>query len=101
MEKFMNSLYGLAKPLIETRCFVVLTSIIIFANPLAILPQVILVITAPNVQGVALPMWYMSATIQATFVLHGIKTKTPSIFFAMLISLIESITIISVVHIRE
>ncbi|MCI0533157.1 hypothetical protein L0Y49_02960 [bacterium] len=96
----MDLLHARMKPLVEARWFEVVMSLIIFANPLAIFPQVLIAFTAPSVEGIAAPMWYIFAAIQAAFVFHGIKTKSASVVFSMFVSLLESIAIIAAVHIR-
>jgi uncharacterized protein with PQ loop repeat len=100
MQQFMNLLYGRFAPLVEAKWFKIVMTLIIFLNPLAILPQLIAVLTSPSVDGVAVNMWYMFTAIQTAFVFHGIQTKSPSVFFSMLISLSESIIIIVTVYVR-
>ncbi len=100
IERIMAWLYLTFKPLVEAKWFVVLMSLIIFANPIAISPQVVIVFTAESVAGIAVFMWYIFAAIQLAFVFYGIKVKSASVFFSMLISFLESITIIVVVCIR-
>lgn len=100
MSRLMNFLYGWLKPLIEARWFEVLMSIIVFANPVAIFPQVIVAFTAPSVGAIAVAMWYIFAVIQLAFVFHGIKTKSASVFLSMFVSFLESVAIIAAVHIR-
>ncbi len=96
----MEKLYELFKPLVEANWFKKLTDITIFLNPIAILPQVKEVFTASSVEGISIGMWLMFVAIQATFVFIGIKTKSASMFYSMLISLSASLTIITVVLIR-
>ena len=100
MNHFMDLLHARMKPLVEARWLEVVMSLIIFANPVAIFPQVLVAFTAPSVDGIAVPMWYVFAVIQVAFVFHGIKTKSASVFLSMLVSLLESIAIIAAVHIR-
>ncbi|MEI6480569.1 MAG: hypothetical protein WCO12_03570 [bacterium] len=84
----------------ESHWFNLLMSLLIFANPLAILPQTVSVFRSASVAGVSTQMWFIFAAIQAAFVFQGIKTKNFTIFVSMLISLIESITIIVVVYLK-
>ena len=100
MDAFMNSMHMRFAPLIEARWFEVVMSSLIFANPIAIAPQVFVAFTAPSVEAIAVPMWYIFSAIQAAFVFNGIKTKNFSVFASMLISLIESIAIIVTVYVR-
>jgi hypothetical protein len=100
MNRFMDFLHTRMKPLVETHWFEVIMSLIIFANPVAIAPQVLMAFTAPSVEGIAVPMWFIFAAIQAAFVFHGIKTRSASVFLSMLMSFLESIAIIAAVYIR-
>lgn len=100
MNRFMDLLYVRMKPLVEARWFEVVMSLIIFANPVAIFPQVLVAFTAPSVEGIAAPMWYIFVAIQAALMFHGIKTKSASVFLSMFVSLLESVAIIAAVHIR-
>ena len=100
MNGLMELLHEQCKSLINARWFELVMSLIIFANPVAIFPQVLVAFTAPSVDGIAVPMWYIFATIQVAFVFHGIKTKSVSVFLSMLVSLLESVAIIAAVYIR-
>ncbi len=100
MNRFMDLLYAWTKPFVEARWFEVVMSLIIFANPVAIFPQVLVAFMSPSVKGIAVQMWYIFAAIQAAFVFHGIKTKSASIFLSMTVSFLESTTIIALVYIR-
>jgi uncharacterized protein with PQ loop repeat len=100
MKHIMETLHKRLGPLVEARWFERVMSIVIFANPIAIFPQVLVVLTAPSVDGVSLVMWSIFAAIQAAFVFHGIKTKSASVFLSMLVSVLESLTIIVTVLVR-
>ncbi|MDP2665747.1 MAG: hypothetical protein Q8P23_03920 [bacterium] len=100
MKKFMNSMYTRFAPLVNARWFEVVMSLLIFANPVAIAPQVFVVFTTPSVEAISVPMWCIFSAIQTAFVFNGIKTKNFSVFASMLISLIESIAIIVTVYVR-
>lgn len=100
MHGFMDSLYARFKPLVEARWFAAVMSCIIFANPVAIFPQVVVALTAPSVAGIAIPMWCIFAAIQVAFIFHGVRTRSASVFFSMCASFLESITIIAAVCIR-
>ena len=101
MNKFMNRLYQRFETVVTAQWLTVVINVIIYANPIAILPQLISALTAQNVEGISLSMWYIFGSIQAAFIFQGIKTKTSSIFFSMLISMLESIAIIIIVYIRS
>ena len=96
----MEWLYQRFKPVVETRSFQTIMTLVVFLNPLAIFPQLLKVLTAPSVEGITVAMWYVFAMIQIAFIFHGIKTRSASIFFSMSISLLESMTIIATVYIR-
>lgn len=96
----MEKLYELFKPVVEANWFKKLTDTTVFLNPIAILPQVKAVFTAPNVEGISIGMWLMFVVIQTTFVFIGIKSKSASMFYSMLISLTASLIIITVVLVR-
>ena len=100
MNRLMEFLYERFKPVVETPWFETVMTLVVFLNPLAIFPQLLTVLTAPSVTGVTVTMWYVFAVIQIAFIFHGIKTKSASIFFSMLLSLAENIAIISIVYIR-
>jgi hypothetical protein len=101
MDQFMDSLYLRLQPVVERWLLVRVMSIIIFLNPVAIMPQVWTAIMAPSVEGISSSMWCIFAAIQAAFALQGIRTKTASIFLSMLISFVLSIVIILTVYVRS
>lgn len=96
----MEKLYQRVSWLVDASWFEKIMSLIIFMNPVALFPQVIVAFTASSVEGIALHMWYLFALIQTAFVFHGIKTKSLSVFLSMLISVIESLAIIIIVTMR-
>lgn len=100
MNRLMDLLYARFRPLVESRRFGVVISLTLFANPVAIFPQVLAAFTAPDVNGISALMWYISATIQTAFVFYGIKNKSASMFLLMFVSLLESATIVITVHFR-
>lgn len=100
MDRFMNWLYARMRPLLEARWFDPVVSAIIFVNPIALFPQVFVALTAPNIEGISVPMWYMVAAIQGALVMNGIKKKDAIVSIAMGVSLIESIVILVAVHVR-
>jgi len=68
---------------------------------LALVPQVIVALTAKNLEGVSVLMWTLFAAIQTVMALHAIRVKSESMFIAMTLSLIESAIIITAVMIRS
>ena len=97
----MNWLYNRFERLISNKWFDKLIGTLLFLNPLALIPQVVMVMKSSSVSGVSIPMWILFAAIQTAMTLHGIKVKSASMFVAMLVSLIESLTIIVVVMIKS
>jgi len=97
----MERLYQLLKPLVEANWFKKLMDLTVFLNPVAILPQCLAVFTAPSVEGISIGMWIIFGAIQLAFIFQGVKYKSKSMFLSMLISLVESITIITIVIIRQ
>ena len=97
MSAFMETLNDRTKKLIETKLFETVMDLVIYANPIALAPQLYTVITADSVEGISIIMWLIFAVIQLAFVFHGIKTKSVSVFLSMLISMAESITIVVLV----
>jgi hypothetical protein len=89
------------QPVLSQPWLAQLTDIILLANPLAILPQVIRVFKARDLSGVALPMWCLFAAIQVALVLRGVQNLDASLALSQGLSLIESFIIISVVLIRR
>lgn len=96
----MNFLYVQVEPIVEARWFEVVMTFIVFLNPLAIFPQLLTVLTVPSVTDVTVIPWIVFTVIQIAFIFHGIKTKSASIFFSMIISLLENIAIITTVCVR-
>ena len=101
MDRMMNALYSRLESVVEAKWFAVIMSLVIFTNPLAVFPQLLVALTAPDVRAISIAMWFTFATIQLAFVFHGIKTKSASVFLSMLVSFLESVTIIIVVYNRS
>ncbi|MFW0838114.1 MAG: hypothetical protein ACKKL5_03885 [Candidatus Komeilibacteria bacterium] len=97
----MSKLYSIFAGLVEANWFTRVMDITVFLNPIAIAPQLWSVFTAPSVEGVSAGMWFIFAGIQLAFVFQGIKHKSASMFLSMLISLIETSTIIITVLVRS
>lgn len=100
MEKLMLYLNKKFVFLTESKIFTVFTPILIYLNPVALLPQVITVLNTENVAGISFWMWVVFALIQLAFVFEGIKNKNATIFLSMFISFIESVIILTVVFIK-
>ena len=97
----MNWLYNRFERFVNHRWFDKLIGILLFLNPIALFPQVLAVIKSPTVSGVSIEMWSLSAVLQTVMILHSIKTKSASLFVVMVVSLIESLTIVTMVIIKS
>lgn len=97
----MTLLYEWLKPLLERKWFETVSSVIIFVNPLALFPQVLTAFTTTHPEEVVLLTWSVISCIQLAIALQSLKTRTPSLFFSMILCLIETITIVTVVSIRR
>ena len=86
---------------LEHKFFRTIIGGLIFMNPVALFPQVWTVIKAPDVTGISLTMWYIFAAIQTAVVFEGIRVRSAPMFWSMLISVFQSITIIAVVLARS
>lgn len=85
---------------LQRKFFKIIISAFIFINPLAIMPQVWKVLTTSNIDGVSIFTWCIFAFFQIAMALEGIRVKSASTFWSMLISVLGSITIITVVLIK-
>jgi hypothetical protein len=85
---------------LDHKLFKTVVGALIFLNPVALAPQVWAAFTAPSVEGISLAMWFIFTAIQAAMVLEGIRIRSASIFWSMLISACQSVTIICVVFVR-
>lgn len=99
MEKLFDYFHDHLK-FLHAKWFTVVISALIYLNPIALMPQVITVFIENDLSAISISMWVIFALIQIAFVFVGIKTKNSATFLAMLISLIESITIITMVLIK-
>ena len=73
---------------------------LIFMNPVALAPQVWAALTAPSVEGISLTMWVIFAFIQTAVIFEGIRVRSALMFWSMLISVFQSITIVITVLVR-
>jgi len=97
----MERLYDRLRFFVESRLFKGLMSTIILLNPVALAPQVWVAITAPSIEGLSLPMFVLFTFIQCAFVLNSVRTKDAPVFFSMLISTLETVTIIVTIVARS
>jgi len=87
--------------LLESNLFLRLLDMVIYANPLAMLPQLYTAMVAPSVEGVSVGMYLIFVAIQVAISLQGIKVRSMSMFLSMAISALESIAIITIVLMRS
>ena len=78
-----------------------LLAMVILLNPFALLPQTVAVFTAPNVDAISLFAFYIFAGIQVAFCFEAIRTKNLAVFLAMVLSFVQSCTIIVTVLVRR
>jgi hypothetical protein len=100
MQKFMDLMYERFAPLLNTKWFELVMSLTILLNPVAITPQVLKAFMIQDVSAISVPMWYLFAAIEAALTFSGIKARNAALFVSMLISMIESITIIVTIYVR-
>ena len=96
----VDALNGRLRGFLEQRFFKVVVAGLIFMNPVALAPQVWTAFTAPSVEGISLTMWVIFAFIQTAVIFEGIRVRSAPMFWSMLISVFQSITIIVVVLAR-
>ncbi|KKW27410.1 MAG: hypothetical protein UY69_C0013G0007 [Parcubacteria group bacterium GW2011_GWF1_52_5] len=96
----VDVLNGRLQGFLERKFFKTVVAGLIFMNPVALAPQVWTAFTAPSVEGISLTMWVIFAAIQAAVIFEGIRVRSAPMFWSMLISVFQSITIIIVVLAR-
>ena len=87
--------------LTENKLFDVVIGALIFLNPIALATQLWSMIKSPSVAGVSVLMWCIFGIIQIATALLGIKTKSASLFLSMVVSLIQTLAIITIVVARS
>lgn len=96
----VEKLHDRFKDKLESGSFRKIMDILIYANPLAIAPQVWMALTATSVEGISAWMWILFLAIQLILAINGILLKSSSQFWSMVISMLESLTIALAVFIR-
>ena len=96
----VDALNGKLRGFLEHKFFKTVIGALIFLNPVALMPQLWVVFTSPSVEGISLAMWFIFALIQAAVTLEGIRARSAPMFWSMLISMFQSITIVAVVLVR-
>jgi len=100
MNAIVDSLNKKIGGLLDHAFFKTVIGALIFMNPVALAPQVLMAFTAPSVEGISLTMWVIFAAIQTAVIFEGIRVRSAPMFWSMLISVFQSITIIIVVLAR-
>ena len=96
----IDALNQFFSPMLETRLFGRTFDFLMAINPVALVPQVWVAITAPSVEGISLATMGLFFAIQLGVAFQGIRTKTTSMFLGMVLSAALSLTIIVVVLVR-
>jgi len=97
----LEVLHTFLAPYLDTRYFKWTFGLLVFINPLALLPQIWTILTADSVAGVSMAMMTIFLAIQVIVALEGIRIKRWEFFLPMFLSAIESIFIIMVVIVRS
>ena len=100
MNAIVDSLNKKIGGLLDHAFFKTVIGALIFMNPVALAPQVWVAFTAPSVEGISLTMWIIFAVIQTAVIFEGIRVRSAPMFWSMLISVLQSTTIIVVVLVR-
>jgi len=85
---------------LERKFFKTAVGAVIFLSPVAQALQVWTALTAPSVEGISLTMWIIFAAIQTAVIFEGIRVRSVPMFWSMLISVFQSITIAITVLVR-
>ena len=96
----VDVLNGKLRGFLEHKFFKALVAGLIFMNPVALAPQVWTAFTAPSVEGISLVMWVIFAAIQTAVIFEGIRVRSAPMFWSMLISVFQNITIVTAVLVR-
>lgn len=97
----MNWLNLKFKLIINWKYFDKTTLIITLLNPIVILPQLVAVVKATNVESISVVMWGTFVVIQITFTFIGIKTKNFNVFVSMIASVLLSLGIVIATLIKQ
>jgi hypothetical protein len=90
-------------PFLNSEWFTYLYSLVVFANPFALFPQLTNVVRAEpkELKGVSVFMFFIFLAIQTMVSLGGIKVQDPALFLSMAISVVETAAIIIIVLVRR
>lgn len=93
MALLLDSLNRRLSPYLETKLFELLFNATVFLNPIGIMPQVWNAFVGPTAS-ISTSTWLMFACIQFMTMGFAIKVKHPGMFWAMLLSVLESLAIV-------
>jgi hypothetical protein len=96
----VDVLNGKCRGFLERKFFKTAVAGLIFMNPVALVPQVWAALATPSVEGISLTTWVIFAFIQTAVIFEGIRVRSAPMFWSMLISVFQSITIIVTVLAR-
>jgi len=102
MNGFMQSLKRVCS-FIDTGWCQLLIGLVVFLNPIAMLPQLVTAFTAPSEQlaGIAVSTFVLFAAIQTAVALSAIKALDWKLFWSMTISFFQSLAIVAAVMVRR
>jgi len=97
-----NFLEGLKSHLkfLDYKWFDWLVGATMFLNPIALLPQLVKVITTPSVEGLSVSSFLLFAVIQIAFVAVGIQKLDWRMFLSMGISFMETMSIVVIIIVK-
>ncbi len=101
MERFMEALKQRAK-FLENKTIETIIGFIVLLNPLAMAPQLWHAIESPRKEllGVSWGMFLLFATIQIAVTGRSIVAKDRYLFISMVVSVVESLTIATIVFVK-
>jgi len=88
---------------LESEWFALLYGMIVFLNPIAMIPQLLSSIRSKpeELKGVAISTFTLFLIIQSALVLGAIKNQDKTLFWSMAISAIETIATLSIILVRR
>lgn len=86
---------------LEAGWWAILYGVIVFMNPVAMLPQLFSVLTTRKIEGLSLSMFLIFVSIQTAVALGAIRALDWSLFVSMTVSAVEtSVIVVMVIKIR-
>ena len=97
----MEGLNKWLKPLLEAKWFMVIVTLVMFANPVVLFPQVLAVFATGHPEEIILATWAPICAIQLAIALNAVKDRNAGLFFSMALCQVETMTIVVVTLIRR